>query len=109
MTDVKVDPERTWVRATRIGQLVVATIFLTAGYLDLKHSVGQLADQTSRESTERTREREQLSRSVDGLREDMRKVFVDTVNARQATTWIDLFRALNKEKYPTLQIPDLPR
>lgn len=102
MTDVKVDPEKTWVRATRIGQLVVATVFLTAGYLDLKHTVGALAEQQAREQSA-------LSKGLDGLREDMRRVFVDSVSTRQSQAWLELFRALNKEKFPGLQVPDLPR
>lgn len=52
---------------------------------------------------------QEVVKSVDQVRDEVRKLIVDQVAVRQATQWIELFRALNRAKYPELVIPDLPR
>lgn len=51
----------------------------------------------------------EVVKSVDQVRDELRKLITDQVAVRQATIWIDLARQLNKAKYPDLIWPDLPR
>jgi hypothetical protein len=106
---VKIDPDTTWVRASRIIQIVVATGAFVGIYMHVTHSIARLEETVSRDAAQRVNERENIVRSVNEVRDELRNVFVDTVLARQAQGWIELARALNKDKYPNLVWPDLPR
>lgn len=106
---MKIDPETIWLKATRLGPIVVLTAAVVVFYMRVEHAIDTLQATVSRDASQRTEERENIVNSVNEVRDELRKVFVDTVLARQAQAWIEMARALNKEKYPHLIWPDLPR
>lgn len=106
---MKLDPDTTWVKASRIIQIIVATGAFVGIYMHVTNSIQRLQETVQRDAEQRLSDRENIVRSVDGVRDELRKMFVDTVLARQAQTWIELARAMNKDKYPNLVWPDLPR
>jgi hypothetical protein len=104
-----VDTSTTWVKATRIGQVVLITAAVVAVYMRIDNAIADLQRTVNHDAAQRLEERENIVRSVNQVRDELRKVFVDTVLARQAQAWIELARALNKDKYPHMIWPDLPR
>lgn len=88
---MKLDPDNTWVK---LGTLIAAVV--TTGLVVLLYAgiTSSIAD---------------LTKSVDAVRDDVRRLVTDQVAVRQANAWLDLFRAANKGKFPELVIPDLPR
>jgi hypothetical protein len=108
-SEPKFDTEKAWVRAKLIVPVVAATGALVALYMRFEFRMTGIEAAMSRDISARTEERREQRESMDGLRADLRKVFVDAVATRQATTWIEMFRALNRDKYPNLLVPDLPR
>lgn len=109
MADLKADSENVWVKARFVGTLVTITAASVVLYMRFDQRMSDIEKTMARDVDARTSERRELRESMDGLRGDLRKVFVDSVAARQAQSWIELARALNKEKFPALQWPDLPR
>ena len=109
MADVKLDPETVWMRTKTIGQVVVVTGAAVILYMRFDNRMGMIESIMQRDADVRAKEREAIVHSVDGVRDELRKVFVDTVSGRQAQAWIELARALNRDKFPALEWPDLPR
>ena len=106
---VNLDPERMTVKVARIGPIVVLACTVVVFYLRMDYAIDALQKTTASESMQRARERENIVTSVNEVRDELRKVFIDTVLTRQAQSWIELARALNKDKFPNLIWPDLPR
>lgn len=100
--NVKLDPERTWVRASRIAQVAVVSGLAVAGYMRFEHRMGRVEEN-------QIEDRSAIVKGLGEVRDQLNKVFIDSVATRQAMQWIENARALNREKYPTLIWPDLPR
>lgn len=107
--DVKVDTDSSWVRARSMWQFGAIVALMVGIYMRLENRLGNLEGGLVRAESERTSKSTELIASMNGLREDMRKVFVDSVATRQAQAWIEMARALNRDKFPQLVWPDLPR
>jgi hypothetical protein len=109
MPDAKVDTDTAWVRARSMWQFGTIVALMVGIYMRLENRLGNL--ETGLVTAEHARgvERLALIASVDGVRDELRKVFVDSVATRQAQAWIELMRALNRAKYPDFQFADLPR
>ena len=109
MADIKLDPETVWMRTKTIGQVIVVTAAAVVLYMRFENRMGIIESIMQRDAEIRAKEREAIVNSVDGVRDELRKVFVDSVATRQAQAWIELVRALNREKNPSIVWPDLPR
>lgn len=107
--DVKVDHETAWIRFRTLGPVIAVTATAVVLYMRFDTRMGRVEEIMHRDATVRAAERDAIVRSVDGVRDELRKVFIDSVAARQAQQWIELTRALNKAKLPELVFPDLPR
>ena len=108
-TQIKADPETVWVRLKWLVPVIVITAAAVVIYMRMDFRMSGIEATMGRDLAARSEERRELRESLDGLRDDMRKVFVDSVATRQAQAWIELARALNKAKFPDLVLPDLPR
>jgi hypothetical protein len=106
---VKADPESTWVKLKLLGPVIAITAAAVVLYMKIEHAITDIHSTMRRDASEHAADRVAIVKSVDGVRDELRKVFVDSVATRQAQTWIEMFRALNKEKLPGLIVPDLPR
>ncbi len=95
---LKLDPETSWVRGKSIVPIMAATAVAVLGYARFEQRMTVVETQQI-----------QLTRSIDKLTEQISKVFVDGVATRQAQAWIELARALNREKRSDIVWPDLPR
>lgn len=111
MTDTKLDPERVRVRIPDVVKVIGATTAIVILYMRFEQRMGRIEDRMDAESISRKEERKDLIDSVNGVKNEISKIVVDSVNTRQAQSWIELFRALNKEPFLQLHIsvPDLPR
>ncbi len=107
--DLKADPDKVWVRLKLLLPVIVTTATAVVIYMRLDFRMGSIETEMGRDIDARRSERLELRESMDGLRGDLRKVFVDSIQQRQANAWIELARALNRAKYPDLIFPDLPR
>lgn len=107
--DVKVDHETAWIRVKTLGPVIAITATAVILYMRFESRMGRVEEIMSRDAMIRATERDAIVKSVDGVRDELRKVFVDSVATRQAQAWIELARALNRDKFPGLQWPDLPR
>jgi hypothetical protein len=109
MADLKLDPETVWMRTKTIAQVVAITAGAVVLYMRFDNRMNNVEAIMARDAEMRANEREAIVKSVDGVRDELRKVFVDSVATRQAQAWIEMARALNRDKFPHLQWPDLPR
>ena len=91
MTEVKLDPGRTWVP---IGVAVGGIISLVGGAVWVSSSFQALSYSNM-----------DLASSVKRVETTLDRLLTDGVTSRQAQQWIELFRVQN----PTLKVPDLPR
>ena len=105
MTDV----EKIAFRAPALAKTIAITAAVVVGYMRFEHRMSGIEETMSRDIAARLSEQDRLSKSIDGLREEMRRVFVDSVLTRQAQAWIEMARALNKDKRGDIVWPDLPR
>jgi len=116
----KVDVDKVWLRAKQVGPIVVATAAIVALYFGVKGEIGDkhrlameairdVIASVDRKSDVDKRNNDDLVRAVTEVRDEVRRLVIDSVAVRQAQAWIELFRALNAEKFPELKVPDLPR
>lgn len=109
MPDIKADPETVWMRVKWLAPTVIATGLVVMLYMDMRYAIKDIVGTIDRDAKMRSSERDSLILSVNEVRDELRRVFVDSVATRQAQAWIDLARALNRDKNPTVVWPDLPR
>ncbi len=107
--EIKADPESIWVRSKLLVPVIAVTAATVILYMRFEFRMGSIEGAMQRDMLDRSSERQELRKSVDGVRDELRKVFVDSVATRQAQAWIEHFRVGNRAKYPDLFIPDLPR
>lgn len=110
MADAKLD-ENAWIRFKSLGQAIAITTAVVVLYMRFEQRMGRIEDRMDAEASSRKEERKDLIESVNGVKTEITKIVVDSVNTRQAQSWIELFRALNKEPFTQLKVsvPDLPR
>lgn len=92
------DQDTTLVRGKNIFPIIALTIAAVLGYARFEQRMTVVETQQL-----------QLTHSIDKLTEQIGRVFVDGVATRQAQTWIEMARALNREKNGSVVWPDLPR
>lgn len=98
MPDVKIDGERVWVKASIAVALTVLSCGLAGLYWELKYAIRDLQGTQS-----------QTTKSVDRVTEELQKGFNNGVQIRQFEQFLEWARLANREKYPGLIWPDLPR
>lgn len=69
----------------------------------------QLEKAIEYESKTKKEDIERLVKSVDGVKEQIERITVFFIQVRQAEQWIQMFRELNKDKFPEMRVPDLPK
>lgn len=107
--DVKLDPETTLVKVGRIGPIIAIAVSATVLYMQVKADIGEIKQLMAVDGHQRALDRESMTKSMDNLSEQIRRIFVDSVATRQAQQWIENARIANRDKHPEIVWPDLPR
>lgn len=107
--DVKVDPDKLWLRAPAVWLLLVIAVGGALGYARFDNAVAILQETVARNAKAHAEDRAAIVESIKEVRDELRKLVVDMVATRQAQAWIELFRSANRSKFPELVVPDLPR
>lgn len=110
---VLLSPEKTWIRSTTVWAtiaLMVTGAFLLSSFVsEMRNAVATIKETISRDAKIHEQDQDQIVSSIREVRDELRKMVLDSVATRQAQQWIELARAANKAKYPDLVWPDLPR
>lgn len=111
MADIKMDPEKMRLRATDVAKVIAITAAAVILYMRFEQRMGRIEERMDADSVSRKEERRDLIDSVNGVKSEITKIVVDSVNTRQAQGWIEMFRALNREPFAAskITVPDLPR
>lgn len=106
---VKADPDSIWVRSRHIVPIVILTATAVTCYMRFEYRMARIEEKIEIDTAARSHERDAIVKSVDGVRDQIRQVFVEVVSVRQMQHWIDMARALNRDKNPAIVWPDIPR
>lgn len=111
--NILLNPEKTWIRSTTVwaafGVLVVGAFLLSGFVAEMRNAVSTIKETISRDAKIHEEDRVTIVNSIREVRDELRRMVLDSVATRQAQQWIELARAANKAKYPDLIWPDLPR
>lgn len=91
MTDVKIDTNTTWIKMAVLGPIAAFLVGVTVIYMQIKNRMD------NQDATQH-----QMVKSIDNLSAHIGKLAVDIVATRQAQNWIEMARALNREKNPSI-------
>jgi hypothetical protein len=104
MADLKVDLERTWLRATTLWAAVVLTAWVTMLYVRTGAAI----------ETIQTTIQMQLVPSIKEVRDELRQLAAENVSIRQIAAWMDLYQITvqawtdkMRSENPNLKISDL--
>lgn len=104
-----VDPNRIGFRGPTVWLLLIIAVGGALGYARFDNAIDTIQNTIVRDAVNHEKDREAIVMSIREVRDEVRKLIVDTVATRQAQAWIELFRSANKAKFPDLVVPDLPR
>lgn len=107
MPDLKIEPDRVWLRFSHLASVVTITALAVLLYTRFEMRMQHIEDTIASDAKTRSEDRAAVVASINEVRDELRRIRIDTVSARQMETWIEFARTANKGGPVTW--PDLPR
>ena len=89
--DIKVDPDKTFINARQVIAISIVSALAAAAYMRIDSRIAN------------------IETTLQGVRGDVRNGLTEAVTVRQMQNLLDLLRVANREKFPAIVWPDLPR
>lgn len=89
--DIQVNPDKLWVNTRQVIAIAIMSALAAAAYMRIDSRIAG------------------IEATLQGVHGELRNGFTDAVSVRQMQNLLELLRASNREKFPAIVWPDLPR